>query len=182
MAKLISKTYGEALFELAVEENKTDSFAEEVQGLSRIFAENKELEKFLNHPKIAKEEKIQVVENIFRGRLSDELTGFLKLILVKDRQAELPKILSYFTDKVKEWKKVGVAHVKTAIPLSEAQKQEILEKLLATTSYQEMEMHYQVDEALIGGMIVRIGDRVVDSSIRTKLEEMKRRLMKIQLA
>lgn len=182
MAKLISKTYGEALFELAVEENKTDSFAEEVQELLKVFSENEELVKFLNHPKIAKDEKIQVMENIFRGKISDELTGFLKLILIKDRQGEIQKIFTYFTDEVKEWKKIGVARVITAVPLQEEQKSRIVEKLLSTTSYQEMEMHYQVEEGLIGGMVIRIGDRVVDSSIRTRIEEMKRQLMKIQLA
>ena len=66
--------------------------------------------------------------------------------------------------------------------LNEAQKSAVCAKLLETTSYREMEMHYQVDEALIGGMVIRIGDRVVDSSVATKLEELKRQLLKIQLA
>ena len=66
MAKLISKTYGEALFELAVEENKTSLFLEEVKGLLAILRENKDLGQFMNHPKIPKEEKIQVIENIFK--------------------------------------------------------------------------------------------------------------------
>ena len=65
MAKLISKTYGGALFELAVEENKVDSFMEEIQALQQILAENKELQSLMNHPKIIKEEKLQVIRNIF---------------------------------------------------------------------------------------------------------------------
>ena len=60
-------------------------------------------------------------------------------------------------------------------------KQEIEEKLIETTSFREMEMHYEVDEKLIGGLIIRIGDRVVDSSIMTKLYKLERQLMKIQL-
>ena len=59
---------------------------------------------------------------------------------------------------------------------------EVERKLLETTSYQQMEMHYQTDESLIGGMVIRIGDRVVDSSIKTKLSELTRQLMKIQLS
>ena len=62
-----------------------------------------------------------------------------------------------------------------------AQKEKIQEKLLATTDYVSMQMHYETDPALIGGLVIRIGDRVVDSSIRTRLEDMKRNLMKIQL-
>ena len=55
---------------------------------------------------------------------------------------------------------------------------EVEQKLLATTAFKKMEMHFQVEEELIGGVIIRIGDRVVDSSIRTKLYEMRRQLLK----
>ena len=58
---------------------------------------------------------------------------------------------------------------------------EIEEKLLATTSFKQMEMHFMVDEELIGGMVIRIGDRVVDSSIKTKLFEMRRTLLKTKI-
>lgn len=181
MAKLISKTYGEALFELAVEENKVDSFAEEIQTLQQILAENEELGRLMNHPKIIKEEKLQVIKNIFEGRLDQELLGFLSLLITKDRYNEADSILQYFLDQVKELKGIGVAYVTTAEELREEQKEQIVSKLLETTRYQQMEMHYAQDQTLIGGMVIRIGDRVVDSSIRTKLEELQKQLMKIQL-
>ena len=78
-------------------------------------------------------------------------------------------------------KGIGVAYVTTVSGLSDAQKEQVVNKLLATTGYQQMEMHYQEDQSLIGGMVIRIGDRIVDSSIRTKLEELQKQLMKIQL-
>ncbi len=182
MAKLISKTYGEALYELAIEENKVDSFAEEIALLRGILADSRELNSLMNHPKIAKEEKLQVMKRVFEGRLDAQLLGFLSLIITKDRYSEVDNILRYFLDQVKELKGIGVAHVASAEPLKEEQKQQIVDKLLETTGYQQMEMHYAVDSGLIGGIVIRIGDRVVDSSIRTKLEELQKSLMKIQLA
>ncbi len=182
MAKLISKTYGEALYELAIEENKVDSFAEEITVLRGILADSRELDNLMNHPKIAKEEKLQVMKHVFEGRLDAQLLGFLSLIITKDRYGEVDNIFRYFLDRVKELKGIGVAHVASAEPLKEAQKQQIVEKLLETTGYRQMEMHYTVDAGLIGGIVIRIGDRVVDSSIRTKLEELQKSLMKIQLA
>lgn len=181
MAKLISKTYGEALFELAVEENKTDAFLEEVFAVQKALQDNPELYKLLNHPKISKEEKTEVVENIFKGRTSDEVTGFLTLIISKERFKELDAILTYFIQRVKEEKGIGTAYVATAVPLNEIQKAQVEEKLLATTSYRKMEMIYTVDESLIGGMVIRIKDRVVDSSIKTKLSEIQKQLYRIQL-
>lgn len=181
MAKLVSKTYGDALFELALEEKSLDVLADEVTVLSGVLESNEELMKFLNHPKIAKEEKIKVVENIFKGRVSDNLTGFLELIVTKDRYSELLKIFQYFLSRVKEYKKIGVVYTTTAVELSSDQKEKLEKKLLATTHYKSLETHYSIDSKLIGGMVIRIGDRVVDSSIKTKLEEMSRTLMKIQL-
>ena len=181
MAKLISKTYGEALFELAVEENKTGLFLEEVGNLLKIIQENQEFGQFMNHPKIPKEEKLAVMENIFCVRLDKELLGFLVTIVEKDRYSEIEEILKFVIDSIKEYQNIGVAYVTTAIPLQESEKKDIEAKLLCTTKYETLECHYKVDETLIGGMVIRMGDRVVDSSIRTKLESLERELMAIQL-
>lgn len=181
MAKLISKTYGEALFELAVEEQKLDVLFEEAKAVRDILRENADFGKLLNHPKIPREDKVKVAEEVFKGRVSGELTGFLVLIIEKDRSTELDAILTYFIDRVKEEKHIGVAFVTTAVELDKATQMKVKQRLLETTKYKEMEMHYTVDASIIGGMVIRIGDRVIDSSITTKLNELKKQLLKIQL-
>lgn len=181
MAKIVSKTYGEALFEIAMEQNKTGEFMEEIQEIQAVLSENPELDKLFSHPGIPKQEKVKVAENIFKGRISDELTGFLELVISKERYGELQAIFSYFIDKVKEVRKIGVAYVTTAVELNEAQKEHVKSRLLETTSYLSMEMHYKVDASLIAGMVIRIGDRVVDSSVRAKIDELTKQLLQIQL-
>ena len=181
MAKLISKTYGDALFELAVEESKVDVLLDEIQQLQEILKENADFGKLMAHPKIIKEEKLQVAENVFKGRVSDELMGFLLIVISKDRYQEIDEILEYFVTEVKKYKGIGVATVTTAVPLKEEQCKKIEQKPLDTTEYKTMEMHYQIDVALIGGMVIRIGDRVVDSSISTKLNELQKELLKVQI-
>ncbi len=182
MAKLVSKTYGDALFELALEDGKLDLFFEEAQTVMDIFKENDEFVKLLNHPKIGKDDKVQVVENVFKERISAPFTGFMVLMVKKDRQREFLPVMQYFIDRVKEYKKIGIAYVTAAITLSEEQKNRVESKLLATTEYESLEMHYDVDVDLVGGMVIRIGDRIVDSSIKTKLAELSKNLTKIQLA
>ncbi len=181
MAKLISKTYGDALFELAVEESKVDVLLEEIEQLQVILKDNADFGKMMSHPKISKEEKLQVAENVFKGRVSDELMGFLLIVISKDRYQDMDDILEYFVTEVKKYKGIGVATVTTAVPLKEEQCKKIEQKLLDTTDYKKMEIHYQIDTALIGGMVIRIGDRVVDSSISTKLNELQKELLKIQI-
>ncbi|MBE7719815.1 ATP synthase F1 subunit delta [Lacrimispora indolis] len=181
MAKLVSKVYGDALFEEALRKQEVDALFEEVKGLQMIWRENQSLAELLDNPKIVKEEKIGIIKNIFDGRVSDDLMGFLAVIVDKGRQKEIPAICEYFVNAVKEYKNIGVAHVTSAVELSEGQKARLAEKLLNTTTYVEFEMDYQVDPSLIGGMVIRIGDRVVDSSVKTQIYDLRRSLLKLQL-
>ena len=83
MAKLVSKTYGDALFELAVESGRLDSFLEEAKGVLAVFRSNNELNQLMNHPKIVKEDKVATLENIFKGRIADERGGLLRMLVEK---------------------------------------------------------------------------------------------------
>ncbi|NLG02651.1 MAG: ATP synthase F1 subunit delta [Clostridia bacterium] len=181
MAKLISKIYGDALYELSIERNMTDALMDEVRAVITIFSDNPQFDKLMKHPKIVREEKEEIIEQIFKGRVSDELTGFLKIMITNDRYKDLMPTLAYYEDRVKELKNIGIAYVTTAVEMSDTQKKEIRQRLIDTTKYVEMEMNYEVDADLIGGIVIRIGDRVVDSSIRTKLNDLSRDLKKIQL-
>ena len=104
-----------------------------------------------------------------------------KDLVTKERYGSLNAIFAYFTELVRESEGMGTAYVSTAVELTKEQKQAVREKLLQTTSYQSFDVYYHVDPTLIGGMVIRVGDRVVDSSIRTKLEDMKKQLLNIQL-
>ena len=158
MAKLVSKTYGDALFEVALEKNQLDEFLDEVKAAQTAIEENKELFKLMSHPKIVKEEKIKIITDIFTGKVSEELVGLLRMIVDKGHFEQVDSVFTYFIDEVKEYKNIGTAYVTSAMELSDAQK-----------------------AAVIGGMVIRIGDRVVDSSVRTKLYDLTRELSKIQL-
>lgn len=179
MAKLISKTYGEALFELSLEKNSLDLVEAEIKTVKEAFDQNADLYKFLNHPKITKEEKVRFIETVLKGRVSEDVTGFLVIIVEKGRYDEIDEIFDYFLAKVKEYKKIGVAKVTSAVVLQDEQKKKLEEKLLTTTKYVDFDIDYQVDPSLIGGLVIRIGDRVVDSSIKTKLRNLSKDLLKV---
>ncbi len=181
MAKLVSKTYGDALFEVALEENKLDLFSEEVRTVKAAMDDNPDLFKLMTHPKVVKEEKIKVIENILNGRVSQELVGLIRMIVDKGHFDEIDSVFTYFIDEVKEYRHIGTAYVTSAVELTDAQKSAIEKRLLETTKYVSFEIYYKVDPAIIGGLMIRIGDRVVDSSIRTKLDGLTRELSKIQL-
>jgi F-type H+-transporting ATPase subunit delta len=176
MAKLISKTYGDALFELALETDKLDTLQEEVEAVREVLHTNQEFIKFMCHPRISTEEKNTVITNVFEGKVSEELTGFFLTVQSKGRFSEIDNILSYFVDRCREYKKIGVAYVTSAVPLKDSEKKAVEDRLLETTDYKSFLMNYEEDASLIGGMVIRIGGRVVDSSVKTKLNNMAKSL------
>ena len=181
MAKLVSKTYGDALFAVAIEEKRMEEFFEAAKVVADILCTNKEFGELMNHPKIIKEDKVKMVEEAFAGQIPKEMVGVMTLLVTKGHASQMLSVFEYFVDLVKEEKKIGKAHVTTAVALDEMQKAKVEQRLLDTTKYESFEMEYFVDESLIGGMVIRVGDRVVDSSLKTKLYDMTRELRNVQI-
>lgn len=177
MAKQVSKTYGSALFEVAMEKNALDTILEEVLFVKQSFLENEDLSKLLLHPNIEKEEKIKVIENIYKGKISNEITGLMTMLISKGHLKDFVSVFDYVIQAIKEEKGIGVAYISSAVELSKEQKDKIEQKLLDTTKYQKIEGNYKVDKALIGGLVIRINDTVVDSSLQTQIANLSKSLL-----
>ena len=163
-----------------IEENMSESAASDEKAETDETVKSGKDEK--NSRTESKEDKEHFIEDTFGRVISKEMTGLLVLMIAKDRHKDIVETLNMFMAKVLEYKKIGTAYVKTAVPLSEEQKEKVLKRLLATTDYKEFRMNYSVEPELLGGMIIRINDRVVDSSIKTKLDKLAGDLKKIQLS
>ena len=177
MAKQVSKTYGSALFEVAMENRSLDATLEEVLFVKQTFLENEELSKFLLHPNIEKEEKVKVIENIYAGRVSDELTRLMTMLVLKGHQKDFLSVFDYVIAAIKEEKGIGIAYISSAVELKKEQKERIEQKLIETTKYQKIEGNYKVDPSLIGGLVIRVADTVVDSSLKTQIAELSKSLV-----
>ena len=166
MAKQVSKTYGSALFEVAMENRSLDATLEEVLFVKQTFLENEELSKFLLHPNIEKEEKVKVIENIYAGRVSDELTGLMTMLVLKGHQKDFLSVFDYVIAAIKEEKGIGIAYISSAVELKQEQKERIEQKLIETTKYQKIEGNYKVDPSLIGGLVIRVASPTGTSTTR----------------
>lgn len=185
MAEVVAKVYGEALFQAIMEseenEKRSRELIEEITTVRRIVRDNPELDKLMLHPVVLRSEKIDVLRNIFGSWVCPELMGLFELVIHQDRYTDLPDIFKYFLDKLKAIHKIGKAEVTSAVELTYEQKARIHERLLETTHYNELDMSFSVEPELLGGIKIRINDRIVDGSVRTKLEEMKKELLQIRL-
>lgn len=181
MEKLVSKVYGDALFSLAVEEERLDSLWDEVKAVRSAVLSNPEFLEVMCHPEMTQDKKLNLLEEIFGGQ-SDDMKGFLNVLVRKGRFGEILSVLDYFDEQAKEYKKIGVVDVAAPLPLSDSQKTEIENRLLQVTGYETLEVHYRLEEGLLGGMVIRIGDRILDNSIRSKIDAMSRELSKVKLS
>ncbi|MBR5658222.1 MAG: F0F1 ATP synthase subunit delta [Lachnospiraceae bacterium] len=181
MAKLVANVYGDALFSIGKEKNTLDDLYEEVLAVKTAFDETPQLMDVLVSPDVNGEQKQELLARTFQGRVSYDMFGFLSIVVKKSRQEYLDDMFAYFISTYKEEKKIGVVSVTTPFALSESKKFEIQKKLLQTTGYRSLEITYSVDESLIGGMVIRIKDRVVDSSVKTRLKELEKSLRGLQI-
>ena len=176
MAKLVSKVYGDAYVSVVSEKNNLIDALEEIKSVKNILLENVEIIELLDSPKMDDEEKIDFIKGIFENHISVDSMGFLLTIIEKKRQAELLPILDYVIDCVKELLLIGKATVTTVLPLDDSKKERIVDELLKSSHYKSLEAEYVVDESIIGGIVIRIGDRVVDSSVKTRIDKMRKML------
>ncbi|MGL4798020.1 MAG: ATP synthase F1 subunit delta [Cellulosilyticaceae bacterium] len=181
MAQLITKRYATALFDIANEKGAMKEFQDQALAIYNLLTEEKDYLTILSHPSVLVEEKIAMVEQAFAGQVADEFVGLLVLVIRKNRQEFILDILSTFIDMAKTQAGYLKATVTSAVALKEEQLAQLKANIEKNTGKQ-IELESIVDTALIGGMIVRVGDKVVDGSIRGQMDAMKSELNSLRLA
>ena len=109
MAKLVSKVYGDALFSLALEEDRLDEIWDEVKGLQTALEENKEFMEIMAHPEMTQEKSRDLVESAFQGKLSETMMGFLQILVKKGRFGEILPCWIIFRVRQRNIKRLGLS-------------------------------------------------------------------------
>lgn len=181
MAELVTKRYATALFDIAKTKNAVEQFEDEIKLILQVLNDEKEFLQILSHPQILQDEKIQVVENVFDGKAAPEIVGLLVLIIKKNRQEIMLDILKQFIEMAETEKGILKATLTIAMPLDEQQLAQI-KKRLENNTQKTIELDVIIDKAIIGGMVIKVGDKVVDGSVAGKMQALKQQLMDLRLA
>ncbi|GBF35638.1 ATP synthase delta chain [Desulfocucumis palustris] len=167
--------YAEALYELAKRDDKVDVVEQELKAIDQMIKDDKDLQKILYHPRITAEEKKDLLKELFAGKISEVTFEFLKLLVERQREQFLSDIVDYFVDKANADRNITAAGIASAVELNNKEKAD-LEAMLGKITGKKVVTDFSVDPSLIGGVVVRIGDRVIDGSIRTRLAAMREHL------
>lgn len=169
----IADPYAQALFELAREEGRADDVERELEGLMRLIGESADFAAFLRTPLISADDKAEVLEAILaKAGLSSTVANLLRLVARNGRLFALTAIISRYREMAAEARGETTADVTSAAPLKEGQLAE-LARTLKEKIGKTVTLNQIVDPGLIGGLIVKVGSQMIDSSLRTKLTAMK---------
>lgn len=181
MAEIIANRYATALFDIAFEKGAMLKFEEEARMILKVLADEADYLKLLSHPSITEEQKIELVEKAFAGQVSEEFIGLIALVIKKARTEYLVRILEKFISMAEEAAGVLKATVISAKPLTNQQLAQIKAHIENNTG-KTVVIEEQIDASIIGGLIVRVGDKVVDGSIKGQMDALKAELNSLRLA
>ena len=115
------------------------------------------------------------------GQEEKDILNLLYLMIDKGRQAYFSQVLEYYISCCKEYYHIGVVHITAPMPLSGVQQQRIEADIIRDTKYKKLEVQYTIDPSIYGGLVIRIGDRVLDTSVKSKLARLTGELHKIRI-
>lgn len=178
MINIIADRYAQALFEVGEETQTSSELYKELNELVDILNTNKNLYNLLKSPLISKDEKKNIIENIFKNQLSNNMNNFLKILIDKDRISIIENIKQSYKRLLNDKNNILEATAVTAVKLSEEEIKD-LEKNLSIKYNKNVTLTNIIDETILGGVLVKLGNEEIDGTVRTRLSKMKKQLSQV---
>lgn len=173
MADLISKRYAYALFKAGLELNRLKEFNEDFSSVTYILFKEKELQKIFSHPKISRTEKKELLNSIFGGRISREVLNFLFVLVDKRRENAIMEINKEFLKLFNEHENIIEVTAVTSVLMDDNVKNK-LRITLENKLNKKVQLKNVVDKDIIGGVLLNIGNKVIDGTVKGQLQEIEK--------
>lgn len=164
-----SKEYGVALYDLCKEENITEEVLEELLSIDAVIKENKEYKNLLDTPAIPLKDRLSIIDEAFSS-CSLYVINFIKLLAENKKFYKFSSVVSKFNELYYEEKNIERVEAITCVPLSDEQTIKLKEKIEKIIS-KNVNITNKVDESIIGGVILKLNNKMYDGSIRKSLDE-----------
>lgn len=168
----LARRYTKALFHAAVSADVVDAVGEDLALIARTLKGTPDLALFLGHPRVGQAQKQELVQKAFAGQLHELTLRFLTLVLKKRRQEVLAQLAPEYSKLVAAWRNQLTAQVRSAVGLTEEERKFVGAELSKLTG-RNVVLEERVEPGLLGGMIIRYGDKQIDGSVRHHLEQLR---------
>jgi F-type H+-transporting ATPase subunit delta len=176
----VARRYAIALFRTAKRIDQVDGIWDDMKAIADLLRKEASLKNFLEAPQILDQHKKELITTTFKNSISAALFSFLVLVLEKHRLAYFLAMAEEFERLVKEDQGILPAHIATARPFDPDLASQLKEELEKNTG-KRIEMIFVVEPEIIGGIIVILGNRIIDRSIRHQLDELKEEMLAIRV-
>ncbi|WP_100486815.1 F0F1 ATP synthase subunit delta [Sporolactobacillus pectinivorans] len=175
MSEIVANRYAKALFEVAEERNAIDSIEDQLSLITKTLDDNEDISRVLMHPQVSAENKKALVGKLFENEASLEVMNLLRLLIDRKRESIIDDVLEAYTHMADFKRGILDVTVTTAVPLDEEEEQDLAGRL-GNVLGKQLRMHAKVRENIIGGILLRIGDRLYDGTIAGKLAGFKQEI------
>lgn len=165
--------YVKSLLDLAIERNVVEDVHRDMRLFSQTISNSRPLELLLENPVIKHDKKLAILKGVFTGKVHTLTLAFFEIITRKNRESILASVAREFHNAYNNFKGIGKAKVTTATPLDEKLRAEFEQLARRYSDKKQIELVEIVDPELIGGFILKVGDRQVDASIKSKLKTLE---------
>jgi len=169
---LIGNRYAKALIALANEQGKLEEVYQDMKFFETVCSENDEFRKIMANPIVRHEKKFGILKKIFENRVTNVTFSIFNVLTRKNREQLLYPIAQEFHKLYDEQKGIQKVQISTPVALTDAQKAEF-SKVVSESTKKTVELTEKIDESLIGGYVLKIGDTQIDTSVKHKLNELK---------
>lgn len=170
----LASRYAKSLIDLALEKGELEKIYEDMQWLQRVIKGSRDFGNFLRSPIIKSDKKEKIAEAIIGGKVTNITSLFIRLLIAKGRESNLPEIITSFISQYKEYKNIYPVKLTTAIPIDENLQQAMIDQIKKTSDMQNIELEAVINEDLIGGFVLEAGDKLIDASIAYDLRQIAR--------
>ena len=174
----VARVYGQALYEVAAEQGAVGRVLDELRALAKLTWQsgNEDIRDFLMSPRIDRDKKWGVLQDALGDSVSRPVMGLLRVLIYKGRETTLDNIAVHF-ERFRDLAENRLhAHVTVATPLGD-ERLAALKARLEASSGKVVSLHQRVDPSVIGGAALRVGDRVIDRTLKTKLAALRKSLL-----
>jgi F-type H+-transporting ATPase subunit delta len=171
----IARRYAEAMFQIALKQNTVDRTLEDVKNITQVFT-NRKLAYLLREPKVPTQRKEKALREAFTKRVLPTSLNLALLIVQRELVDTMPNIAKELETLVLDYRNEATAEVTTAAPLDQAQS-DLVKQSLEHSTGRSIIMTTRVDPSILGGIIARVGDQLIDSSVRYRLHALERELL-----
>ena len=170
-----ARRYAQAVFQIALEQDRLDQWSDDLDTLCRAVEEEVFLA-FLDSPQVTTDRKAEAVQQVLGDAVDPLARNLLSLMASRGIAHLLPQVRDQYRRLVDEHRGVARVHLVTAVPLTEEERRKAVDTLRALAGG-EIRLSTEVDPSILGGLVVQVGDRVIDGSVRTRLQEMRKELL-----